>query len=291
MRNRGELPTYVLFTLPILLVYIAFFVAPVLLGVFYSFTDWNGLDPAFNMIGLDNYRKFVQDESAWEALIFTIKYTVLLVVFVSIISIVTGVALNGNIKLKLTFRAIYFFPAVLSMITVALVFDRIFYSAIPYLGELLRIDWLAVNLLASKSTAMWGVLSVNVWQGSAIPIALIIAGLQTIPREIYESATLDGAGALTTFFRITLPFLMPAVIAVVVITTKMGFLVFDYIIALTGGGPAGVTQSIGYLIYKKAFTEYQYSYSVTLSVVLFAVIAIFSIAQIGVMKNREASEI
>ncbi len=280
--------TYFLFTVPGFLLYAFFFITPVVLGIYYSLTDWNGISQKYNLIGLENYKKIFQTSQFTDSLTFTFKYTVLLIIFVIVLGISIALLLNRNIKGRSFFRAIYFIPAILSLLTVGLIFNQICYYIIPEIGKSLHIDILSQNPLANKTLAMWTILFVNLWQGLAIPTLLFLAGLQSVPTDLYEVATLDGATSWEKFRYITFPFILPVVSVVFVLTLKSGLMVFDYIISMTEGGPGNATQSIAMLIYKHGFTQNKYAYSIAEAIVIGIIIAAISAGQIYITEKKKA---
>ncbi|MEG0640840.1 MAG: sugar ABC transporter permease, partial [Clostridia bacterium] len=198
---------------------------------------------------------------------------------VNVIALLLAVLLCSKIKRQTFFRAAFFFPATLSLITIGLVFNELYYRAIPVLGKALEIDWLSKNILSSSSTAIWGILFVHVWKSVSIPMVLLIAGMQNISGDLYEAAEIDGANAIHRFFKITLPLLMPVLSVCIILVTKEGLTVYDYIMVMTSGGPAGSTQSIAFLIYENAFVNTRFSYAITQSVVIFALVCLVSFFQ------------
>ena len=221
------------------------------------------------------------------ALKFNGLYSLLLVAIIVALSMFLSLCLNAEIGGRSFFRGALFFPAVLSMLTVGMVFNEIFTRAIPNLGTVLGIGALETNVLSNVDTAMYGVLFVNVWQGLAIPTVLLLAGLQTIPQEMYEAAELDGAGKIKQFFAITLPFLLPVLSVVLILTLKDGLTVFDYIKALTEGGPAGHTKSLTFNIYNLGFKELKFSYAITQAMVVTAIVVAFSYLQIRMVDRKK----
>lgn len=280
--------TFALFTVPGFLLYSFFFITPVILGIYYSMTDWNGISRDFDFIALDNYKKIFQTSQFIDSLSFTLKYTILLVVFVIFFGIIIALLLNRKIKGRSFFRAIYFIPAVLSLLTVGLIFNQICYYIIPEIGKTLHIEILSQNPLADKNLAMWTILFVNLWQGLAIPTLLFLAGLQGVPIDLYEVATLDGATSWEKFRYITLPFILPVVSVVFVLTFKSGLMVFDYIIAMTEGGPGNATKSVAMLIYQHGFTQNKYSYSIAEAIIVGIIIAAISGIQIFLTNKKKA---
>jgi raffinose/stachyose/melibiose transport system permease protein len=279
--------TYLCFVLPTLALYVLFFIEPVIMGCYYSLTNWSGISSSPKFIGFQNYIKLATDKVFLSALKFNGVYSLLLVVIIVVLSLVLALCLNAEIRGRSFFRGAMFFPAVLSMLTVGMVFNEIFTYALPNLGALLGIEALQTNVLSNVNTAMYGVLFVNVWQGLAIPTILLLAGLQTIPQEMFEAAELDGAGKMKQFFSITLPFLLPVLSVVLILTLKDGLTVFDYIKALTEGGPAGRTKSLTFNIYNLGFKELKFSYAIAQAMVVTAIVVVISYFQIRVVDRKK----
>jgi raffinose/stachyose/melibiose transport system permease protein len=290
MLNRHRLRAHVFFTLPMLTIYAIFFFAPLILGIFYSLTDWNGMSSSFSFVGLSNYQTVLNNRHAMRALGFTIRYALMLSVSILVLSLLLAQLLNSRIPGRTVIRSIYFFPAVLSAMIVGLIFNEIYYRILPPIGDTLGIEWLQKSLASSPGTAPYSILIANAWQAVAIPTAIVIAGLQSIPQELYEVASIDGASKLRSFFAITLPFLAPTLTIVLVLAVKDGLLLFDYVQAITSGGPAGSTHSVGTYIYQQAFENMRYSLSEASSVLLFLIVACFGLIYIRTMRLIEAKE-
>lgn len=290
-QTKSEKRTYFIFTMPALLLYGMFFMIPLVMGVYYSMTDWNGISQQYNFIGLRNYLQMFSDHRVNNSLQFSLKYAVMLVVIVNALALALGMLLDSRIRGKNFFRALYFFPAIISLVVVGLVFDQILYHAVPRIGKLLDIDFLKRNLLGNQDAVFWVVLFVSIWRETAVPTVLILAGLQTVPQELIESSVLDGAPYLTRFRKIVFPFLIPVFSMNLVLTVKAGIMVFDIIKAMTGGGPGISTESIGLLIYKKGFEEMQFGFASALSFLLFGIIAIISLLQIRLLRKKEAGQL
>lgn len=285
---RGEkMRTYIYLMIPGLVLYSIFFILPILMGIYYSLTDWNGISARFNFIGLKNYLSIMHDKAFGKVLVFTLKYTVIFVVLAVIISVFLALLLNANIKGRSFFRTAYFLPAILSMLTVSLIFGQIFYRIIPVIGEKLHIEALQMNILATREYAMYGILFVHLWQGVALPTLLFLAGLQTIPTELFEAASLDGATGFQKFRYITISYLLPTLSVVLVLTLKAGLTVFDYIKCLTDGGPGGSTKSIAFLIYQHAFVQNKFSYSISEAIVTGVIVAMVSVIQITLSGRKK----
>ena len=264
-----------------------FFYFPMLQGAFYSFTNWTGLTYNFDFVGINNYSILMTDEKFFKALGFTLILTVCLIVGEIVFGILIARALNSKIKGQTFFRAWFFFPAVLSGLTVSLIFKQIFNYGLPAIGESLNIEFLKTGLLGTTYGSIFAALFVMLWQGVAMPIIIFLSGLQTIPTEIKEAAAIDGATSRQTFWSIELPYLLPSISMVFIMALKAGLTAFDQIFALTGGGPSNSTTSIGLLVYNYAFKSNQYGYANAIALILFLLIAIVSIVQIKISKRYE----
>lgn len=279
--------TMFLFTVPGTLLYLIFFVYPILVGVYYSMTDWNGISKNYNFIGLKNYIEIIHDSRFQNSFLFTLRYALLLLAAGVVISILLALLLNSKIKAKSVFRSVFFFPAVISMLTAGLIFNEIFFRVLPQIGAVLNIEVLKTSILSNATLAQYGIMFVHLWQAVAIPTVLLMAGLQSIPQELVESASLDGAGKWQVFKNITIPFLLPIITVVVVLMFKDGLMLFDYVVGLTQGGPAGSTESVALLIYNHGFKEMKFSYGIAESVILCIVVCTISFIQISINNKKK----
>ena len=285
--TRERITTYGLFCLPGFIAYCVFLIFPILMGIYYSFMDWNGISKGDNFIGFANYAKLLTDKKFGAALLFNFRYTIMLIVGVVVISVVLALLLNKEFKGRSFFRTLYFLPAVLSMITVSLVFKQVFFYVLPAIGKALGIEALSTNILASKQNAIYGVLFVHLWQGVALPTLLFLAGLQTIPTELYEAAAIDGANGWQQFKHITVAYLIPTLSVVLVLLVKQGLMVFDYVKSMTAGGPGTATQTIALLIYNNGFERNRYSYSIAQAIATGVIIALISAIQIQASNRKK----
>ncbi len=296
MNVRGRRPdldqrlTHALFVAPNFLLYTLFSVIPIFFGLYYSFTNWNGINRTYKLIGLRNYVKMMGDARFLRAVSFNSRYVVLYIVCLLVLCVSLGLLLNRRGKFRSFFRSAYFFPAVIGMLSCGLIFRQIFGYGFTSLGEMMQIEALKNNILADPDLAIFGVLFVNLWQGAAIPTVLILAGLQTIPSELNESAGLDGANGFQIFRHITMPFLLPTISMILVLALKEGLMIYDYILALTDGGPAGRTESITMLIMKLGFNEQKFSLAIAESILLALVIIVISVIQINFTNRRKVYE-
>ena len=292
-RKNKSLLIYTMLTIPALVLYVIFWLIPLLMGINYSFTDWNGLTKDFNYVGLENYITVFTQARTRSSFVFTAKYSILLVIFVMVIAILLTLMLTYVVaaKFKTAFRSVFFFPAVLSTITVSLTWNQIFYRVLPAIGEALNIGWLSKNLLGDPKTAMWAILIINIWQGVAQPFVILLAGIQNVPKDQYEAAKIDGASPFRLFWNITVPHMMPTINFAFVLVLKAGINVFDYIQGTTGGGPMQATESAGILIYNLAFKNQKVSLASAFSVILLISVCVISLVQQKLSSKYEVGQV
>lgn len=270
-----------------LLLQAIFFYVPMFQGAFYSFTNWTGLTYNYKFVGLNNFKLLFMDPKFMNAIGFTAIITIAMVVGEIALGIFIARVLNSKIKGQTFFRAWFFFPAVLSGLTVSLIFKQFFNYGLPTIGKVLGIGFLQESLLGTSFGAVIATIFVLLWQGVAMPIILFLAGLQSIPDDILEAAAIDGATAKQTFWKIELPYLLPTVSMVFILALKSGLTAFDQIFALTGGGPNNATTSLGLLVYNYAFKSNQYGYANAIAIILFLIIGVVSVLQIKLSKKFE----
>ncbi|MGM7723791.1 carbohydrate ABC transporter permease [Metabacillus sp. Hm71] len=278
---------YMLIAIPAFVLFFIFHTYPALQGIFYSFTDWKGYGD-WNFVGLKNYFNVFKDERALDAYGFTFKFAIISTILVNIFSLLVAMGLNAKIKFQKTLRAIYFLPYILSILIVGFIFNFIFTHFLPGIGESLGIEFLAKNILGDPKLAWLGIVLVAVWQSVAFNTILYLAGLVTISEDLYEAASIDGAGVWRKFWSITFPLIAPFFTINMVLAMKNFLMVFDQIIALTGGGPGTSTESISLLIYRGGFEGGEFAYQSANAVIYFIVIVVISIIQLKFLEKREA---
>lgn len=291
-RNRRTGPgrAYYWMVLPALALFLLFHTAPVLQGVFYSFTDSPGYGD-WDFVGLSNYAALFGDERVRAAYWFTFRFALVATVLVNVLALALALAvgLNGRIRFKNTLRGVYFVPNVLAVLVIGYVFNYLFTNSLPSIGAALGIDRLSTSLLADPELAWVGIVVLAVWQAVAFNIIIYLAGLQTVPAELYEAAAIDGAGPWRRFWSITFPMIAAFFTLNMVLSLKNFLQVFDHIIAMTGGGPGTATESVSVLIYKGGFQGGEYGYQIANAVVFMVVLVVFAVVQLRVLRREEVS--
>jgi len=270
--------------LPALLLFAFVVLVPSCRGIYYAFTDWDGLDPDFAFIGLQNFTDMLSDEDALGAVWHTVLIAVAITVIQNGIGLVLALGVNSMIKTRNFLRVLLFAPAVVTPIVTAYLWRNLLGpdgAVNAVLGPWGK-DW-----LGDPDLALWMIVVVVVWQFAGYSMVIFLAGLQSIPREIYEAAAIDGTGAVRRFWSIVRPLLAPAITINLMLSIIGGIKLFDQVYALTGGGPGHATDTISTLIYKDAFTLGEFGYSIALAVVLTVIVAIASASQYTFLSRNE----
>ena len=285
-RMSSKSKTHLLMIIPVIVLFFAFNTLPLIIGAFYSFTNYRGYG-SWDFVGLRNYIDMFSDTRVWNSYVFTFKYAIAGTVLVNIISLLMALALNSKVRFKSALRGVYFIPNILGGLIVGYIFSFIFTYIIPVVGETLNIELIKNSILADERFAWVGVLVVGVWQAVAMNTIIYISGLQTIPTDVYEAAKIDGSGAFYTFRKITLPLLIPFISINLVLSTKNMLMVFDQIMSLTKGGPAQSTESISYLIYRNGMDGGQFGFQSANAVLFFVLIVTISVIQMRMTGKKE----
>jgi raffinose/stachyose/melibiose transport system permease protein len=273
--------------LPALVLMVATIYISTATGAFYSFTDWTGIGP-FNFVGIANFTKIFKKSELLGSLINTLIIAAGFLVFTNVFGLLFALAVNRTLKTRYLLRTLIFMPVVLSPIAVSYVwkfifsFDGALNQFLGYVGlKSLQQDW-----LASPKLALACILVVMVWQNLGFVMVIYLAGLATVPPELEEAAALDGAGTFRRFRSVTLPLIQPSLAIATTLTLIQGLRVFDQVLALTGGGPAGATETLATEVYKETFVYNEFGAGAAQALMLSLLILIFSIAQQFATRDR-----
>ena len=216
-RMSSKSKTHLLMIIPVVVLFFAFNTLPLIIGAFYSFTNYRGYG-SWDFVGLRNYIDLFSDTRVWNSYLFTFKYARAGTVLVNVISLLMALALNSKIRFKSALRGVYFIPNILGGLIVGYIFSFIFTYIIPTVGESLNIEWIKNSILADERFAWIGILVVGVWQAVAMNTIIYISGLQTIPADVYEAAEIDGASVWKTYWKVIFPMMKPMHATVAVLT-------------------------------------------------------------------------
>ena len=280
-----------LFLLPAVLFIALVFVLPFIAGVFISLTDWNGIARSFHFVGVANYISIFKGSSAIDSLLNNFKYFIFIVILQNIFALLIALLLNSNLKGKNFLRATVFLPSVIATVGIGFTWSLIFNPSIgiiPLLFNFLHIPGIQdFTWLGDFHWALYLIAIVSVWQWTGWNMVIYLAGMQTIPQDLYEACNVDGARGMQKFFHITIPMLAPAFTINLVMSTIGALKFFDLPYVMTQGGPGHSSETMAITIYYAAFHVNKVGYGTALSMVLFAFITIVAIVQTTYLRKVE----
>lgn len=283
-RMNGRERTFLLITIPILALFFCFNTLPLIKGVIYSFTNFRGYGE-FDWVGLRNYADLFTDARVGKSYLFTFKLAIVATIVVNVLSLVLALGLNSKIKFKSALRGMYFVPNILGALVVGYIFNYFFTYILPAVVK--KMGGKGDSILASSKWAWVAIVIVCAWQSVAMNTIIYISGLQTVPEDVYEAGSLDGATGWKKFKNLTFPLILPFFTINMVLCMKNFLMVFDQIMALTKGGPAQSTESISFLIYNNGMAGGQFGFQSANAVVFFVVIVVISVLQMNFLGNKE----
>lgn len=282
----GRKKTFLLITIPIMILFFCFNTLPLIQGVIYSFTNFKGYG-SYDWVGLRNYIDLFQDSRVGGSYLFTFKLAVCATIIVNVISLLLALGLNSKIKFKSALRGAYFIPNILGALVVGYIFNYFFTYILPVWGQMIGSKTFGSSLLSNEKLAWVAVVIVCAWQSIAMNTIIYISGLQTVPEDVYEAGAIDGATGWKKFRHLTFPLIFSFFTINMVLCIKNFLMVFDQIMALTKGGPAQSTESISYLIYQNGMGGGQFGFQSANAVVFFVVIVLISGLQLGASSKKE----
>ena len=282
------------FLLPALIGFAVFYLYPAIRGVYISFTDWNLIANQGDWVGADNYDRLLDDSRVWDSLKVTIRYTVINIVSQTILAIGIAVLMDRLTK-SVVIRGIILFPWLIPNVIVAMLWVWMLDGNLGIVNEFL--GWFGVEpirFFTDTDKVIPTLAGINTWRHMGYTALLIFAGLQTIPKSLYEAAALDGATERQMFFGITMPLLRPILALVLVITIVGSLQVFDTVYVATGGfggqpgGPANASRVIYLYIYQNAFDFNQLGYAAAISVLLVVILLAVTFVQLKLLRAGES---
>lgn len=286
--HRRNIRNGLIFIAPNFIGFAVLIMVPVLTLFYVCFTEWSAFDdPVFN--GLENWKRLASDDLFWSAFFQTCYYAVIHIPLTLAIGFGLAVLLNSKLKGRAFFRTAAYFPYITSIVAAAQVWNMMFDPNSGPINQILRTftgGW-APGWLSTTEWAMPAVIIVGTWREVGYFMILILAGLQTIPTELYEAARVDGANGWQQFWKITVPMMRPTLFFVMVTLTINSFRVLDLTLVMTDGGPGTATLVLAQYSYRAAFQDYEFGYSSAISIVLFAMCMVVTIIQFAYNNIKE----
>ncbi|WP_217597329.1 carbohydrate ABC transporter permease [Cohnella sp. GbtcB17] len=287
--KSGEWLQQLVFVGPGLIAFSIIVLVPFLLGFYYSFTEWNGLDlNKAQWTGMDNLNRiFTRDDKFWAAFGFTLRFTGVTVLVSNLLAFLLALMLTRALKTRNLLRTVFFVPNVIGGILLGYIWQFIFTKGFKTIGEMTGWSFFEQPWLGTAGTGFWGLVIVFVWQSAGYMMVIYIAALTGVPKDMLEAATIDGASYWQSIRKVTLPLIMPAITVCLFLTISNAFKMFDLNLSLTKGGPGTSTQSLAYNIYAEALVNNRYGLGTAKAMLFFLAVSLIAVTQVWLTKRKE----
>lgn len=283
MKNKST--SFWLFLAPTLMALLLVVFIPALVGMFYSFTNWDGLSFT-NFVGWNNYLSLMSDKNFISAFWFTVKFVVVTVILLNVIGLGLALLVTQKFKGNNFLKTVFFMPNLIGGLILGFIWQFIFTEVFPALANNLGLSFLN-GWLTNQVTGFWGLVILTVWQMAGYIMIIYIAYLQNIPDEIIEAAKIDGASAWQRFVNVTFPMIAPAFTVCMFLTLSNGFKIYDQNLSLTNGGPYKSTQMLALNIVNTAYTENDFARAEAKAIIFFIIVASIALIQVYYNKKKE----
>jgi raffinose/stachyose/melibiose transport system permease protein len=271
---------------PILAVFTLVVLIPLIFGIYYSFTDWNGIGSSTNWIGFTNYVTAFKDTIFQDSFQFTTLFTIVSVIVINLIGFGLALLVTNGMKGNNLLRTIFFMPNLIGGLILGFIWQFIFIEVFANIGTILNQKWM-LGWLSGGTTGFWGLVILMSWQMSGYLMIIYVAALQNIPPELLEAAEIDGANAWTKLKNITFPMVGPAFTVSLFLTLSNSFKLYDQNLSLTAGGPHNSTQMLAMNIYNTAFKFNQMGVAQAKAVVFLIIVGGITLTQVYFSKKKE----
>lgn len=282
---RGRNLWYWLFLAPTLFALAVVVILPLLFGVYYSFTDWNGIQMG-QFVGFEHYKALLSDEEFVDSLKFTTLFTVVSVFLINFFGLSLALLVTQKFKGNKVLRTIFFMPNLIGGLILGFIWQFIFMKVFAGIGDIIGVEGLK-GWLSTPETGFWALAILMSWQMAGYIMVIYISFLEGVPQELLEAAEIDGANSFQRFIHVTFPLVMPAFTVSLFLTLSNSFKLYDQNLSLTGGGPYNSTQMVAMEIFKTAFVENQMAFAQAKAVIFFLIVAAISLTQVYINKKRE----
>ncbi|MHC1691502.1 MAG: carbohydrate ABC transporter permease [Sphaerochaetaceae bacterium] len=284
----------ILFVAPCVLAFIMIIVIPFFFGLYFSMTDWNGVNNTVNFVGLKNFKTLLSSPEFLYSFLITVAYTLINIVLVNMVSFVLSLMVTSKLRRRNFYRAGFFVPYLIGGIVLGYIWQFILNNILVGLGNSLSIKLLQTSFLSLPNTVIWTMAAVNTWQYAGYIMLIFVASIQSIPASLMEAANVDGASYFSRVRHILIPMMANAFTISIFLTLTTSFKQFDMNLTLTNGGPATrfldapvkASQLLAMNIYSTA-TANRMAEAQAKAVVLFIALLVVSLLQVSVNKKRE----
>lgn len=274
-----------LFIAPVVVALFMVVIVPLFYGVYYSFTNWDGINPA-QFEGVTNYINLLSDKGFANALWFTTKFAIISIILINALGLGLALLVTQKLKGSNILRTVFFMPNLIGGLILGFIWQFVFISGFDAIGKAVGVEALQ-GWLSTTETGFWGLVILTAWQMSGYIMIIYIAHLESIPEDLIEAAQIDGANVFQRFRHIVFPLVAPAFTVSMFLTLSNSFKLYDQNLSLTGGAPYNSTQMVAMNIYNTAFLENKMAYAQSKALVFFIIIALISLTQVYYNKKRE----
>jgi ABC-type sugar transport systems, permease components len=284
--NRSTYPD--IFLLPAILVFGVFFIAPVIMGFYFSFTDWNVYRESVSYIGIEQFKRILSDDLFYIGLKNTFIFAVIVTVVQNVLAVIVALIANNELKTRKLIRTVFFMPCVLSYLIVGYSFSAILHPNGPFnmLLSDIGLKSLTREWIMDPAINIFVLAAINIWMFTGFSMSIYLAGMQTIPKELYEASKIDGANWLQNIRRIVLPLLAPSFTINIIMSLIGSLKVFELVYVTTNGGPGDASQVINTIVFQ-AFGQGTYGYATAISLMLFFIVCILALPLLTLLRRRE----
>lgn len=275
-----------LFLFPVLFAFVLVVFIPFIMGIYYSFTDWNGISSSINMVGFQNYINAFKDETFIHSFWFTTKFTIVSVIVLNVIGFSLALLVTQKLKTSNILKTIFFMPNLIGGLILGFIWQFIFQEVFATIGNTIGVESLN-GWLSDEKTGFWGLIILMSWQMSGYLMIIYISGIQGISREVLEAAKIDGASPFQRLKHIILPLVRPAMTVSVFLTLSNSFKLYDQNLSLTAGGPGNATQMISMNILKTGQKFNDMGQAQAKAIILLLVVGVISLIQVYISKKGE----
>jgi len=288
MKKAKNAGWYTLFTLPLLFIFTTVVIIPFFIGIGYSFFSWDGLplNPKI-FVGLDNYVKLFADMKFINSTVHTVTFTLLAIVLINIFGLSFALIVTTKLKVRNIARTMLFMPYLIGGLILGYIWKFILGDAFAMIGEQTGLTGIFFNWLLNPHSALIALVVVTTWQMAGYIMIIYITGIQAIPEEVVEAASVDGAGFWQTLFRVKFPLIMPSFTICLFMTLSSCFKIFDVNLSLTKGGPYNSTEMFAMNIYNEIFSRNNYGYGQAKAIVFLVIVAAITMVQVTITKKKE----
>ncbi len=281
---------YCIFMGPSIIFFTFLFLIPLIQEIFYSFTDWNGINQEFSFQGLYQYGRVLKDKDYWYSMVFTLKFSFYVVLFANLIGFIWAYLLSKDIPLRNMWRALIYLPRILGGVVLGYLWRFIFQEVFVQFGEWSGISWFSQPWFTTTSSSFWALVIVMVWSLSGYLMVIYNAGFSALENTYIEAARIDGANGFQILFRVIIPLMMPSITRCLFIAINWAMLLYDTNISLTNGNPFRSSEGVTMNIYATAFKSNQMAFGAAKSMIFVLIIIAISLTQVKLTSRKEVQQ-